>query len=128
MPTKSKTNSQTLKFVKEELNHTLSYLRIEPIKNEQYFIPEVICINGIRTASVPFNCNEGKSLFMGDVIKVTFHDMANAVYLVDLIDGQYVCTSLNQNEIEPLFMFDSEMITNLGSSIAYPQLLNKLSA
>jgi hypothetical protein len=128
MPTKLKTNRQKSDFIKVELNKTLSERQIKTIQEEKYFIPTVIEIYGVRIPSTPFYSQNGNPIFLGDVIEIQFYDDDRERYLVELKNGQYVGTCLNPNTEELLWLFDMEMINNLGSSLNQPELLNGLSA
>lgn len=94
---------------------------------KNYFIPKIITINETQVPSTPFNFNQGKPLFLGDVFKVEYPEGGNETLMADLIDGQYVAVSLHTNDVTPLWIFEDFDVTVLGSSVEKPELLKLLT-
>lgn len=94
---------------------------------DQFFIQEVIDINGTLVPSIPFNLSNGEPLFMGDVIEINYDEDSKSTYMVDMKDGQYVGVTKNPNMEEPLWMLDYNLVNRLGNIIEKPFLINKLS-
>lgn len=99
--------------------------------NTNFFIPDVEEINGIKVPSTPFNYQNGKPIFLADVVKVTWPEDKlkdkKEVYLIELIDGIYQGSCKNNNKTVHLWMLEESMVSKLGSAITNPGLLEELS-
>lgn len=97
--------------------------------NTKFFIPEIITIGDKQTASTPFNYNNGKPLFLGDVFTVSYEEDGGTTetFMVDIIEGQYRGVT-NDPEIDtPLYIIEGCSITVLGSILNDPELIKMLT-
>lgn len=116
------------------VNNTTAISNQSVINAAKFFIPEVLIIAGIQVPSTPYKTTDNKVIYMGDIIEVAFPNdgiINKEFYLIDMKDGQYMATAKNENYNTPLWCLvgdDEEgvKLTNLGSSISNPELLNKI--
>ena len=111
------------------------------------FIPEVKVIDGTKTPSTPFYTNEGKPLFLLDVIRVKIKQYYNEdnflselthyqspetytpeYFLVELKEGKYLGTSNCETKFVELYNLDEDCIELVGSAITDPKLIDLLVA
>jgi hypothetical protein len=94
--------------------------------SNNYFIPAIKTINGIKIPSTPFYCSNNEPLYVGDVFQLTY-GADTTVYLADLKHGQYIGSNNDANAEELIWQHDQMNIKVLGSSVEFPDLLALLS-